>query len=217
MIETGIRFGEIHSFFDLNLILSAVKIPPAAPTTTYVDVPGADGSVDLTEAHGEVRYSDRQLEFTFTAHPLASTDWEATKTAVSNALNGREFNITLDNDDEYYYTGRCTVKDYNESKKIRKITVTAKVKPHKFSHVLTSETISLTSTPKSIWLHNGRKTLSPSIICTDDNTKIVQGNAEYTLNAGTHKILDIRLVEGENLLQVSGSGTVTFEYREAEL
>jgi phage-related protein len=217
LIKTGIKFGEIHSFFDLNLILSAVKIPPAAPKTTYVEVPGADGSVDLTEAHGEVRYSDRQLEFTFTAHPLDATDWEEKKTAVSNALNGREFNITLDKDDEFYYVGRCTVKDYNESKKIRKITVTAKVKPYKFSHMLTSETISLTSAPKTIWLHNSRKTLSPSIICSDDNTKIVQGNAEYTLNAGTHKILDIRLVEGENQLQVSGSGTVTFEYREAEL
>ena len=217
MIETGIKFGDIHSFFDLNLILSAVKIPPATPKTTYVEVPGADGSVDLTEAHGEVRYSDRQCEFTFTAHPLDATDWEEKKTAVSNALNGREFNITLDKDDEFYYVGRCTVKDYNENKKIRKITVSAKVKPYKYRQLMTVQTINLTSTAKTVYLHNSRKTLSPTIICSNDNTKIVQGNTEVTLSAGTHKVLDIRLVEGANTLKVSGSGTVTFEYREAEL
>jgi phage-related protein len=110
LIKTGIKFGEIHSFFDLNLILSAVKIPPAAPKTTYVEVPGADGSVDLTEAHGEVRYSDRQLEFTFTAHPLDAMKWEERKTAVSNALNGKRCRITLDSNPDYYYDGRVVVK-----------------------------------------------------------------------------------------------------------
>ena len=69
MIETGISFGGIHSFYDLNLILSGSEIPPAKPKTTYVDIPGGDGSVDLTEANGEVKYYDRDCKFIFTMNP----------------------------------------------------------------------------------------------------------------------------------------------------
>ena len=55
----GIKFDDIHSFYDLNLVLSQVDIPPATAKTSFVDIPGADGSVDMTEALGSVKYKDR--------------------------------------------------------------------------------------------------------------------------------------------------------------
>lgn len=217
MIETGIFFGETHSYFDLNLILSAVDIPPAKPKTTFVDVPGADGSVDLTEAHGEVKYSDRECSFIFTMLPTDSSTWEEKKTEVSNLLNGRAFKITLDKDDEYYYNGRCEVKDFDVDKKIRQIVVAAKVKPYKFKQDVTVAKVALTETPKTVVLMNSRKTVSPSIECTNDDTVIVFGDATFNLSAGTHKVLDIQLKEGNNTLTVSGTGSVTFTYQEGDL
>ena len=217
MIETGVSFNEIHSFFDLNLVLSKVDIPPAKPKTTFIDVPGADGTVDLTEAHGEVKYSDRECSFTFTMLPTDSSTWEEKKTEVGNMLNGKVFNITLDKDDEYYYTGRCELKSFSENKKIRQIVVTAKVKPYKFKQNVTVMKYALSSTPKNVILMNGRKTVSPVIECTNDNTVIAFGGATFNLNAGKHKILDIQLVEGNNTVTVSGTGTVTFTYQEGDM
>lgn len=66
----GIRFGKYHSYDDFGLILSSVHIPPAAPKTNYVDIPGADGQLDLTEALGCVRYQMREAEFVFTTNPV---------------------------------------------------------------------------------------------------------------------------------------------------
>lgn len=217
MIGKGISFGDTHSYYDLNLILSEVKIPPAKPKTTYVDVPGADGSLDLTEANGEVRYSDRECTFLFTVHPLDSSTWEEKQTEVSNLLNGRDFKITLDKDDEFYYQGRCTVSGYASDKNVKQITVAAKVKPYKYKQNETRVTAALSSTPKTLNILNGRKSVSPTIECSNDNTSIVFGDATFKLNAGTHKILDIRFVEGINNVTVSGSGTVVFCYQEAEL
>ena len=217
MIETGVLFNETHSYFDLNLILSAVDIPPAKPKTTFIDVPGADGSVDLTEAHGEVKYSDRECSFTFTMLPTDSSTWEEKKTEVSNLLNGRVFNITLDKDDEYYYSGRCEVKGFEVDKKIRQIVVSAKVKPYKFKQNVTVMKAALTNTPKTVNLMNGRKTVSPSIECTNDDTVVVFGDATFNLSAGKHKVLDIQLVEGNNVVTVSGTGSVTFSYQEGDL
>ena len=217
MIAKGISFDDTHSYYDLNLILSEMKIPPAKPKTTYIDVPGADGSIDLTEAHGEVRYSDRECTFIFTMHPLDVSTWEEKQTEVSNLLNGRVFKITLDKDDEFYYQGRCTVNEYTSNKRIKQITVAAKVKPYKYKNHLTTVSATLSDTPKTLNILNGRKSVSPNIECSNDNTSIVFGDAAYKLNAGTHKILDIRFVEGINNVTVSGSGTVTFSYQEAEL
>ncbi len=118
MIEKGVYFGNIHTFFDLDLILSKVIVSPAVPKTVYIDIPGADGSLDLTEANGEVKYSDRDIKFTLTMNPasdLSESAWEAKKTEVSNALNGKACRITLDKDPGYYWEGRCKVDELEAS------------------------------------------------------------------------------------------------------
>lgn len=217
MISKGILFDDTHSYHDLNLILSAVNIPPAKPKTTYIDIPGADGSLDISEALGEIRFSDRECSFTFTMLPTDFKTWEEKQTEVSNLLNGKEVKIVLDKDDEYYYLGRCTVDSYSEKKKIRQIVVKAKVKPYKHKKFETSISIPLTTSAKIVYLTNSRKTVSPTITCTADNTSITIDGAVYKINAGTHKILDIQLKHGANQLSVSGSGTVTFTYQEADL
>lgn len=220
MIDKGIRFGNIHSYHDLNLILSKAEIPPARPKTTYVDIPGGDGSVDLTEANGEVKFNNRECQFTFTMNPsgdLSEAAWEEKKTEVSNALNGREFKITLDKDDRYYYFGRCSVDEYLSDKRIRQIVITAMVKPYKLKQNETVLNYTLSEEEQTVTAMNGRMSVVPEITCTDDNTKIVFGTIETVLSKGTYKVLDFQFKEGANVLKVTGSGTVTFKYREGEL
>lgn len=222
MIGKGIRFDDVHSYHDLNLILSAVSIPPATPKTDFIDVPGADGTLDLTEALGDVRYNDRDpARFVFTMNPaddLSDYAFECKKTEVSNALNGKLFKkITLDKDPDYYYTGRCTVSEYLSDKRIRQIVVTARLQPYKRKQNKTVATYALTTEEQTVVLTNGKKSVVPEITCTYDNTKVVLGTKEYTLSAGTNKILDICLIEGHNILKMSGTGTITFTYQEAEL
>lgn len=217
MIETGVYFGETHSYYDLNLILSAVDIPPAPPKTNFVEVPGADGSVDLTEAHGEVKFSDRECSFTFTMLPTDSSTYEEKKTEVSNLLNGRMLKITLDKDDDYYYLGRCEVSNYESDRNIKQIVITATVKPYKFKQNVTIMKFDLSDTPRAVSLVNSRKTVSPTIECTNDNTVIAFDGATFNLSAGTHKVLDIQLKEGNNAVTISGKGSVTFTYQEGAL
>lgn len=125
----GVKFNDIHSHKDLNLVLSSVSIPPAQPKTNFIDIEGADGSLDLTEALGEVKYKDRNCEFVFSVFP--TDDFEDKKTEVSNLLNGQVCKITLDKDADYFYFGRCIVDNYKSNKLLRQITVKATVQPYK--------------------------------------------------------------------------------------
>lgn len=222
MIARGINFDNIHSYYDLNLVLSKVEIPPAVPKEEYIDLPGGDGSLDLTETHGEVKYKDREgCKFTFTMNPasdLSDIAFEEKKAEVSNALNGKLFEkITLDKDPDFYYQGRCKVDQYLSDKRIRQIVVSAKLKPYKLKQNKTVLSLPLTSTAQTVNVENSRKTVVPKITCTADNTKIIFGSVEKMLSAGTHEELDFQLKEGDNIFTVSGSGTVSFEYQEGVL
>ena len=222
MIETGISFGNIHSYYDLNLILSGSEIPPAKPKTTYIDIAGGDGSIDLTEATGEVKFHDRECKFTFTMNPsddLSDVAFEEKKTEVSNALNGKRFKITLDKDDGYFYEGRCTVSEFLSNKRLRQIVVTATVKPYKFKQKITTLTFGLSEEEQTIIVKNSRKTESPTIICSHDDTKIVCGTTSFNLNGGIHTVPEILFVEGENEIKISGNsnGAIGFIFQEGVL
>ena len=220
MLHNGVTFGNVHSYWDLDLILTSAEIPPASPKEVYVEIPGADGSVDMTEALGEVKYSDRTgVKFIFFMNPdgdLSDSAWEEKKTQVSNLLNGKSNIVVLDKDPDYYWQGRCKIDEISSSKRLRKIVVGARFAPYKLKRELTRETVTLTGNPVEIVLKNSRKTVCPTIICTGNSTLTVNGG-DYAFSKGTHKLLDVQLHEGETTVTVDGTGTITFEYQEGDL
>lgn len=209
----GMTFDGIHCYNDLNLVLSKADIPPAEPKTNLVDIPGGDGSVDLTEALGEVKYKDRACSFTFTVLP--SDDFEAKKTEISNLLNGRQCKIILDKDPGYYWYGRCSVDSYSSDKKINKIVVKATVAPYKLKVNQTTVVVPA-GTNVVRTLSNGRKTVVPTITNTAEATIVFDGGT-FTINAGTHRILNIELVQGANQVTVTSTADVRFIYQEGDL
>ena len=213
----GVYFGEIHSYNDLHLILAPFTPTPAEPQTNLLKVPGRDGYLDLTEANGEVKYNSRDFSLTFTIAPGDALTFDERVSAVANALNGLQCKITFDRDPNYYWIGRCVVDKYKQDKSIGKIVVTATVDPYKLKQSATVATIALSSDVQEVVLENSRMAAVPTIECTDDGTIVAFGGNEYTLNAGTSKILDIRFVEGSNVLALSGAGSITFKWQEGAL
>lgn len=214
-MSRGITFNNIHSFRDFNLLLSKVEISPAIPKTNFIEIPGSDIPLDLTEALGDVNYSSRECRFTFTMNPsggLSEGDFEAKKTEVSNALNGLACKIILDKDPDYFYKGRCIVDEYLSDRRIRRIVVKATVHPYKYK---ITETVTAALNGTTILL-NDRMPVVPSIRTTKEATLTFNGNT-YSLNAGTHKILDLQLKQGENAVTIETEGIVTFTYQEGAL
>lgn len=215
----GTDFGGTHSHRDLNLIQQKVDVQPATPKLNLVDVPGADGSKDLSaQPSGRVVYEDREITWTFALYP--GENWDAKHRQVSNALNGRYCRITLDTDPGYYYLGRLVVRKYKLDGLLRQITVGATCQPWIWKQDPTVVTTSLTAGAayKTLTLRNGRKPVVPEIKVTTKTTILFKGNT-YSVAAGTQKILDIELQEGDNQLQAkaAAAGTVTITYQEGSL
>lgn len=214
----GTTFGSLHSHRDLHLIQQSVDVQPAVPKLNLVSVPGADGSKDLTtQPAGRVLFEDRKVTWTFALYPGAN--WHEVHRLVSNALNGQACHITLDDDPDYYYQGRLSVEKYKTDGLLKQITVVAVCRPYKFKQVETKVTAALTGSYLTLALVNERRPVVPTITVSAETTLRWKGGVA-TVSAGTHKILDIELQPGVNLLEafaVSGTGQITVAYQEGAL
>lgn len=214
----GTNFGGVHSFYDLHLIQQKVEVDPAEPKLNMIEIPGADGAVDMTEQPaGRVTYKTRRVLWTFALYP--GEDWDAKHRQVSNALNGRRCDITLDTDPAYYYQGRLIVSKHKVDGLLRQIVVEAVCQPYKLRQLPTSVVQGMATTYKTMRLLNERKPVVPTITLTAPAT-IRWNGGTISLGIGEHKVLDIVLQEGENLLEVlapGGSGRCTITYQEGSL
>lgn len=132
----GTDFGGVHSHKDLHLIQQKVEVQPANPKLNLIEIPGADGSRDLsTQPAGRVVYADRKITWTFALYP--GENWDAKHSQVSGALNGRYCRITLDTDPGYYYLGRLVVSKHKVDGLLRQITVEAQCRPYKLRQMET--------------------------------------------------------------------------------
>lgn len=210
----GITFGELHSYRDLNLILSEKEIGAPSVKEKKVDIEGADGSIDYTDFFGGPKYGDVTHRFTFSTI-VPRSDFLSQYSNVKNALHGQKLRIVLDDDSGFFYVGRCYVSSFTDEKGVGTITVDCDCEPYKYKLVETVVTKAVNGT-EVITLTNSRKRAVPSITVSADMT-IAFGGGIWTISAGTYTIPELELVEGENHVTVSGSGNITFRWQEAML
>lgn len=218
-MKRGTDFGGIHSYLDLNLIQQKVEISPAEPKFNMVDIPGMDGSKDLTtQLTGRVHYKDRTITWTFALYP--GENWDEKHRKVSGALNGRECKITLDSDPDYYYFGRLAVRSYRLDGMLRQIVVEAICRPYALKQEVTKLSVQLPkSTVVRVPVKNDRMPTVPTFVASLP-TSIRLGDILINVPAGTSSNLWFEFQEGDNILEVAtsaGDGSLVITYQEGSL
>lgn len=179
-----------------------------------IDIPGGDGSIDLTDFFGEPKYEDVQHKFEFTTIEPQS-DFLSQYSQVKNAIHGKKVRIILDDDPTFFYLGRCYVSSFTSAKGIGTIKVECECEPYKYKTAKTVVTKAVNGTD-IIVLTNSRKRAVPSITTTAAMT-IAFGEGSWTPSTGTFTIPELELVEGVNTVTVTGTGNITFTWQEGDL
>ncbi len=224
----GVTFGTKHSYKDFGLILSKKQISLPTPQTEKVSIPGRDGDLDLTEALGAgiVRFGNRNLKLTF-AIPNMKEYGLTRQSKLANYLHGQKMRIILDEEREYYYSGRCVINPIESNKAIGKVVIDCDVDPYKhpvsgagepwlwdpFSFVTgviykNDVNVSGSTTVNLICLS---QKVIPSFTCSA-GMSVTYKNKPYSLSKGKNKIYDILLEEGDNHVTFIGNGTVHIAY-----
>lgn len=214
------RFGDdIYSFRTLHLIQQKVDVQPAEPKLNLIDIPGANGSKDISEQPaGRMMYKDRTITWTFALYP--GDKWETKHAEVSNALNGLRCTIHLGTDWDWYYEGRLVVKEYNVDKALRQITVEAICKPYKRKFALSGGDFEVTTERADIRLHNEQLPVVPDFYADVEAEITWQGSSVVIAPETWFSSLDIELPKGESVIGLratSAPGKVRILYREGSL
>ena len=108
-------------------------VNPPEVKTKIIDNPGGDGIIDLSQAvTGFPVFGQRKGSWEF--YVLNGWwNWYDIYSKIMNFLHGKDVQIRLDDDPEYYYNGRLTVNQWSSDKDHSKITIDYDLDPYKIS------------------------------------------------------------------------------------
>jgi hypothetical protein len=135
--ETADGSKKYNTFINLFLIPDGrphVEVPEVK--TNFIDIPGANGSLDYSEALGGIRYKDRTGSWDFFVYSDWGTDsqgaWAGRLSTILSSIHGKYFEkITLLDEPEYYYSGRVWVEKFNPQSDYSKVTIKYQLDPYK--------------------------------------------------------------------------------------
>ena len=210
-----VLFNDISAMNDWNIVLTKSDITPPKVKTSIVNIKGADGILDLSEAlNGDVIYDNRDIKLTFSLMDMR--EYSTLISKISNAIHGKKVKLRFTIDDEYYYEGRAQISQWESSKNIGKIVVNVNADPFKYRLYETSNTFSLNGKEQVVHLQNDRMRVSPTLKVSGEIT-ITYDKITHTLKEGEYQLVDLSLKEGDNVIKLNGNGSVNISYRRGML
>jgi phage-related protein len=214
----GITFGAYHSYNDFGLIRSKKEMESPPVKEVKQEIEGADSDLDLTDFFGEPKYEKAKHRFTFSTLAISEEEFLSLASTVKNALHGKKVRIILDDDPAFYYVGRVFVSKHHNEKQIGTIVIECDCEPYKLKLAKTVVSKAVNGT-EVVTLTNLRKRAVPEVlIATGSSINIVYKESNvWDLGSGSYTLPELELIEGDNLVTVTGTGNITFTWQEAGL
>lgn len=230
--QYGVTFNGLHSFRNYRLLpTSAPVITPPEVKTHYIEVPGADGSLDLTEAlTGYPTYGDRKGTFNYQFYAPKS-EWYNVYNDIVHDLNGVSADVILDEDAQYYYKGRLIVGTPSFGKYKATIQITGTFRsdkyvndeysgndwlwnPFDFNSGIAREYYKIpVRNGKTVTLIGSELIVCPIFKLESGKLSLTVDGNTYQLSLGNNIFLNVLLKEEEKKVFFGGNGVVTITYR----
>ena len=231
MAFLGVTFGDYHTYKDLGLLMTEKVIGSPEPKTETVDIPGMNGTLDLSEINGGITYDNRTLKFSFKIYN--PKQYLRMYSTVLREIHGKMLDVVVDDDNSWIYRGRVDVGDFTHNKKKDTFSISCDCQPFKRALTATDEPwkwdpfcfidgviidyryIPVPAGITEINLYQSDQPVAPTFLCTQDAVLTASGDI-YTLPANVLTQFDDILV-GENGLTVSvqteQDGYITIGYK----
>ena len=241
----SVTFGNKNTYSDWHLVPeSRPVITLPEPKITTVDIPGANGVLDLSESLTKYPvYNNRTGSIKF--HVLNDKEsWTSIYSKIASYLQGRRRTLTLEDDPNYYYEGRMKVAwTSNNNGTWSDVEISYDLDPYKYYKQLSTVerpalysgiTVNSTSVTKNL---GGTGTVGimpvvPTFVISSiggsgvtislTNSELGISNRSKTISSnGSRTFYDMILsdISGSNTcnLTISGKGTVNISFRRGAL
>lgn len=217
----GMKIGEFHSYKDFGLVpTSKLIINLPSPKLEYLDMPGMQGEIDITESlGGEVLYEMRTGSFEFLVSDPEK--WQEVYGKLLSTAHGKKTNIVLDTEKDYVYQGRMWVSEFKSDKNYSLITLDYKLEPYKYSledmkngeFIHRIDGIAITSSNTITLTFDSDMTIVPEFHNRTENVLTLNfEEKKFTLPKGMSRFSEVR--GRKNLvLSFTGNSTLDISYQ----
>lgn len=217
--ERAFLFDQYDSWFGWHFLLTKKNIQPPELKTNYVDLGGVSGSIDLSEAlTGEPAYKDRVITATFWSDDGTYDDREQTLRSIINCIHGKRMKIYEPDCPGYYFLGRVRVTSVKNTLAYAEFSIEATCDPLRYGSSERRCTVSVENGESKEWKFHSTFAASvcPKLTVTGDISFTYDGITSDA-TAGEYLVAPFKLHPGDNVITVSGSGTLTITFREVIL
>lgn len=231
MAYADVKIGDKWMEKDFGFIFSEKHITPPEPKLSLIEIPGTSEVIDLTEAlTGDVEYQEREITITL-EHDGGRNTYYSKFSELANYIHGQKMTIVFSKDSGFFWVGRVAVAISEPRFYGSTITLTGRVDPYKYESHSSLDPWSLADmdvdgvivrkytnldVPGNLIIKGRRKKVVPNFICSNGMAVKYLGNT-YSLQMGDNLVGNIRLGEGDHLLEFIGQGVISVDYRGGSL
>ena len=206
------------SMLNLGWFRESINFPAPQPQTNMIVVPGRNSPIRYTEALGRVSYQPRTFDITLSM--LGTREkFNQMSEQIVNRFAGRLVDVILSEEPTLYYVGTLEISPgYDPLTHKGQLALSCTDGDAYRYH--TEETVAAVTGGGNVILLNDFMPTVPTVTVTDETTlKWQVGNDRFikTVSAGTWTFPELELSQGENEIEVTTGGMVTFRYREGRL
>ena len=202
----------------LGWLREGINFPAPQPQTNTIIVPGRNSPIRYTEALGRVSYQPRSFDITLSMLG-AREKFNQMSEQIVNRFAGRLADVILSEDSALYCIGTLEITPgYDPLTHKGQLAINSSDADAYRYH--TEETVAVQNGNGTAVLINDFMPVVPTLTVTDETTLKWQiGSDRFikTVSTGTWTFPELELVQGENEIEITTDGTVTFRYREGRL
>lgn len=202
----------------LGWLRESINFPAPQSQSNTIVVPGRNSPIRYTEALGRVSYQPRSFDITLSmlgTREKFNQMWEQ----IVNRFAGQLVNVILSEEPALYCVGTLEITPgYDPLAHKGQLAINSSDADAYRYH--TEETVVAVTGGGNVILLNDFMPAVPTVTVTDETAlKWQVGTDRFikTVSAGTWTFPELELVQGENEIEVTTGGTVTFRYREGRL
>lgn len=200
---------------DAGCFLKAVAWTAPVKKQYVVDVPGADGSIDMASWFGGPRYEARTM--TVVLIPFGR-DTYGLWNKLAQRLYGSTYDIRLSTDPDHYWHG--DVQSIIASEEYQgEVVITVRVDPYKYAVIPTTYGLASSTADKDTEItNNGTRLEVPKITVTEGGLRIVSSDgAVINMQPGTYDVPELAIAPRSALRFQYSGGPAEITFREAYL
>lgn len=203
---------------NLGWLRESINFPAPQSQSNTIVVPGRNSPIRYTEALGRVSYQPRSFDITLSCLKYRE-DFNLMADEIINRYAGQLVNVILSEEPALYCVGTLEITPgYDPLTHKGQLAINSSDADAYRYH--TEETAVAVTGGGNIILSNDFMPAVPKVTVTEETTLKWQVGTDRFIkivSAGTWTFPELELMQGENEIEITTGGTVTFRYREGRL